>query len=724
MDRLRAGIVGCGQIARVHVSALRATPCAHLVALCDRDQWRARDLAEHAVQGDEHAVQGDEHAGGGISVYTDLSEMLRRAKPDIVHVVTPPSTHATLAIQALESGSHVLVEKPMALTTDGADRMLSAARDNGRVLSCDHNYLFKPCITRARRLVSEGAVGQVLYVHGYYGVSGEASAHGPAPAQSHWAWRLPGKAFSNLLPHLIYLLRAFVGSMKDVPSLSLLPDPETGLLPTELTAQVIGSEALGTMVISMRARPYAKYVDIVGTKGMIHADLVREICTFHGASPLPGKVSKALLGLEDGAQVLGGTMRNVAKMALGKMRGYPGLHSLVRQFYEDIAEGRPAAVTAEDAAETVAVLARMAATIDSMVSARVEPHRSTVLREPVTQAERRFVKAGREGRVLVTGATGFLGRHLVSALHRCGATITVLVRDRTRVSPDLERCAEIVQGDLRNANDVRAAMRDVTLVFHCAAATSNRMNWHTHNETNVRGSENVFMAVLDRGVRRVIHVSSVIVYGLDGKRTDNPIDETAPYADAPDRWAHYMRSKIQADRLALEMVRERGLPVTVMRLGILYGPGNPRLPGTGLLRARRWRFVLGGGRNAMPFTYVGNAVDALLLAAITPQATGQAYNVVDDPQVTVREAARLDDAGTGDYSSIMPVPAFALSTLARLLEYKSRRDGPVPPRVSRFVVRSACRNLYYDTTRIKQDLGWIPEISLAEGLRRTRQAQD
>lgn len=710
MERLRAAIVGCGQIARVHVSALSAAPAAQLIAVCDRDVWRARDLAEYA--------------GGGVDVYTDLADLLSRLAPDVVHVTTPPDTHAALAIQALESGSHVLVEKPMALTNEQAQRMIQAARENNRTLSCDHNYLLKPSVSQALQMVAEGAVGQVLYVHGYYGVSGDGEAYNPASPRSHWAWRLPGSAFTNLLPHLIYLLRAFAGDIEDIASLSLLPHPTRGRPPTELTAQIVGARALGTMVLSMRAKPYAKYVDIVGTKGTIRADLASEICIARLSSPLPGKVARVVHGLGEGTQIVSGTLRNVAKVALGRMRGYAGLHALVRDLYDDLANGKTPAVTAEDGAATVAVLEKMAAIIDAAAAGQdAHPERpaapvASADAEPATPAERRFSQERPGARVLVTGANGFLGRHLVDALSRCSARVTALVRDRSRISPELEQRAEIVQGDLRDAAHVSAAMRGVDLVFHCAAVTSNKDSWRVHQETNVQGSDNVFTAAAENGVSRLVHVSSVIVYGLDGHRNGAPLDETAPYADGSDRWAHYMRSKTLSDQRALEMACGKGLPVTVLRLGILYGPGSRRLPGSGLMRAGKWRFVLLGGRNSLPYTYVRNAVDALLLAAIAPEATGRAYNIVDEPAITVREAARLVDTVTGDRVAIVPVPALPFMALARVLEWRSA-DGTKPPRITRYVLRSACRNLHYDVSSAKQDLGWEPATTLAEGLKST-----
>jgi nucleoside-diphosphate-sugar epimerase len=120
----------------------------------------------------------------------------------------------------------------------------------------------------------------------------------------------------------------------------------------------------------------------------------------------------------------------------------------------------------------------------------------------------------------------------------------------------------------------------------------------------------------------------------------------------------------------------------------------------------------------MPFTYVGNAVDCMLLAAISLEAIGQAYNVVDEPQVPLCDFASKSKEITGEGSIPVPVPPFLLSGVARLLELKSEMShSTTPPKLSRFVVASACRNLRYDTRKAREELDWQSAISMEEGLR-------
>jgi predicted dehydrogenase/nucleoside-diphosphate-sugar epimerase len=696
----KVAIIGCGQFSRPHIRALHEVKDLEIVAVCDQDSWRAKEVA---------GLTRDARP------YSDLADLLQQEHPDVAHILTPPSTHAALAIQAMRAGCHVLVEKPMALSTEEAERMITAARENGVKLATNHNYLFNPCILQARRLVKQGTIGQIVYVEGFYGLS-ESGGYTSVSGRSHWAWRLPGSAFTNFLPHLTYLLLEFLPGEVSVTGVTLAQ----GKMPTELTVLLQGGvDASGVMSISMRARPYTKFLNIYGTKGMIHADLATEVCTLHKAQRLPGMLTKVLFNLEESIQLAVGTVWNTSRVALGSLKRDPGLHLHLREFYASLQDNKELPVSGEAGKRMVEIMEQVWAKAPDQLAPPTVISRSRMPACPQTSAERLFAEKRLPGKILVTGATGFLGYHLVLALARCGAQGVALVRDRGRVSAELEQHAEIVRGDLRDPAALEAAMRDVGIVYHCAAVTKNNILWQTHQDVNIAGTEAVFRAALKVGVQRVIHASSVIVYGLTRSPHDDLISETTSFPDHLDRWAHYMRSKLAADKLAFDYWREAKLPVTVLRLGILYGPGG-RSPARGLVQLGPLRLTIGNERNQMPFTYVGNAVDCMLLAAISPEAIGQAYNVVDEPQVTGRDVASQSMEITGERSIPMPVPPFLLSGVARLLELKSEMSHSItPPKLSRFVVASACRNLRYDNRKAREQLGWRSAVSLEEGLRNT-----
>ena len=124
--------------------------------------------------------------------------------------------------------------------------------------------------------------------------------------------------------------------------------------------------------------------------------------------------------------------------------------------------------------------------------------------------------------------------------------------------------------------------------------------------------------------------------------------------------------------------------------------------------------------NLLPFTHVDNAVDCLLLATVSPEVIGQAYNVVDEPQVSVRDVVLQSMGITGEQLTPVPLLPFLLSVAGRLFQLKSSLGGSeLPLKLSRFVVQSACRNICYDTRNAREQLGWQPAVSLEEGILRT-----
>jgi len=190
-------IVGCGRIGRVHAEAVRQQPGV-VLRVADRDREAARRLADVL---EIPALDGEPEIA------------LTRERPDVVHVCTPPSSHADLTVRALRAGARVLSEKPMALDAAEVALVAAALRTRPGALCVDHNFLFEPEVLRARRWVAEGRIGRVVSTDVFYGVD---AAVGAAGGPGAWASTLPGGRFTDLLPHGLYLLRHFLGDFEEL----------------------------------------------------------------------------------------------------------------------------------------------------------------------------------------------------------------------------------------------------------------------------------------------------------------------------------------------------------------------------------------------------------------------------------------------------------------------------------------------------------------------------
>jgi 2-alkyl-3-oxoalkanoate reductase len=334
---VRVGLVGCGRIARTHARYVQGLSFAQLAAVCDPVESAAKSLAE------DFKVPAH---------YGDLRQMLAEAKLDAVHVLTPPATHAQVAIAAMEAGAHALVEKPMALDLSEAEKMVAVARRTGRTLAVDHNRWFDPVVQRARDLLTSGALGDLVGVDVVQGAAVEEVQAFASGSKRHWSADLPGGVMHNLAPHPAYLLRNFVGKIDAVHVCSL----RDGEVLQELRAVVSGERCLGTMTISLRGRPFTNTVRLAGTKKTVEINLNNMTLVLRQDRKVPKLVGKVLPNLEEAAQLAMATVVNGIAFATGRQRYFPGMGILIRKFHLHIAAGSPSPTTGEEGADVVALM--------------------------------------------------------------------------------------------------------------------------------------------------------------------------------------------------------------------------------------------------------------------------------------------------------------------------------------------------------------------------------
>jgi nucleoside-diphosphate-sugar epimerase len=324
--------------------------------------------------------------------------------------------------------------------------------------------------------------------------------------------------------------------------------------------------------------------------------------------------------------------------------------------------------------------------------------------------------------VCVTGATGFLGGALVRRLLAQGMSVRALARPSARADELAARGAEVVRGDLNDSAAIARALAGVDVVYHVAAMVEAPGDLADFLDANRGGTERVFRAALDQNVRGIVYSSSIAVYGL--ARDGQIIDENTPYDDQPDLRDSYSQSKIQADAFAVAFAQKSSRPgklsVTILRPGVIYGPGKPLPFGLLGFRAGNTNVIFGNPGNRIPLNYVENLVDALLLAAEPSAESLRQYLVLDDDELTLAQyhQARKEVAGTRAlFFSGTPVLA-----AARVAE----ATGLVKPGSGDFTVRQVSRalqNRHYVTQRIRHELGWSPRFPLREALRLSLKSQ-
>ncbi|MEX1257186.1 MAG: NAD-dependent epimerase/dehydratase family protein [Gemmatimonadota bacterium] len=234
-------------------------------------------------------------------------------------------------------------------------------------------------------------------------------------------------------------------------------------------------------------------------------------------------------------------------------------------------------------------------------------------------------------KVALTGATGFIGGRLAEVLVERGAQVVCVVRRWGGASRLARLPVRMVGGDVRDPASLRAAFEGCDTVLHCAVDF--RASGRAHERSSVGGTKNVLEAALGAGVSRVVHLSSAAVFGLS-PRPDAQISEEASVRRTGQA---YSDGKIAAERVALEFGRRHGLPITILRPTVVYGPfgSYSRMPAS-LARERRL-VLIDGGEGVCNCLYVDNLVQAVLLAAVREEAVGQIFTISDGRPVTWRE---------------------------------------------------------------------------------------
>ncbi len=692
---MKVGIIGGGLIAYNHGPVIASIPGARIVGIADRDLARARTLATHLSV--PH-------------IYDDAAKMIDQESPDVVHILVPPALHADLSVMALERGCHVLVEKPMALSLADADRMIKAADRNNVRICVDHNAVFYQVVQDAIRMTREGLIGDIVSVDSYQAYDPNRN---PVIVEEgaefiHWSYRLNGGILHDLMPHPGSLLMEF---LPDILNVSVM-GKNRGVLPEgwqdEIRVLIESSGPLGYISISLNEKPDTTTLTVKGTRGQLHIDIACHSMIAQLDSPLPKAATRGLFGFKQASQHLKGAFANVYRFAFNKMDKTAGIGPVVNGFYKAIENGGEAPISVDKSLRVVELLERIWPEPLKTVEAMPAQESGAVASPSSTPPE-----------VLITGASGFIGTHLLRSFLADGVRVRALVRANSMHAGRLRGLdVDLLIGDLSDPDLIDRATEGIRTIFHAGAAVSN--DWRENEEITVNGTRRLIDAALAGGTERFVHFGTLAIYDVHTLKNSTRIDEkTDPPEDTRSLGA-YSWSKLATEKLVLDAARERGLGASVVRPGIVIGPlGNTFPPHLGYRLKDRVFLLLGGGRNMLPLTYVENTVDAIRLAAEVPEAIGEVFNLVDDGLITSREFVAKYIRYTEADAKMVSVPYF-LPYLATAAYELVARTGLIRKGITSLSgLRTKQASVRYDNTKAKQVLGWEQRFSLEEGLEKT-----
>ena len=316
--------------------------------------------------------------------------------------------------------------------------------------------------------------------------------------------------------------------------------------------------------------------------------------------------------------------------------------------------------------------------------------------------------------VLVTGASGFIGSHLVSRCLREGWSVRALVRKgNPRISQLRQEGVEVTEGDVRDDAAVDSAVQGCGIVFHTAAITSDWGAMQEFVDINVGGTRRVCEASLRSGVDRLVHVSSFECFAH--YRLEK-VDESSPFAP---RNASYADTKIASTRTVMDFAA-RGLGTSIVYPVWVYGPGDRTLFPLLADSIRRRQLVYWAPRARMSLVYIDNLIDLLMLAATHPDAAGEGFMACDDGEMTFGEFCGRLAAGIGAPPPSITIPQPVAYLAADVLEAAYRLfRSPRRPLLTRQSVTLLSSRAFIDCSKARGRLGWDPQVLRDEGFRRT-----
>lgn len=321
-------------------------------------------------------------------------------------------------------------------------------------------------------------------------------------------------------------------------------------------------------------------------------------------------------------------------------------------------------------------------------------------------------------RALVTGATGLVGSHIVERLLGEGWSVRGLAR--SDASRDALRAAgaDAVNGDLLDRTSLSAASSGVDVIFHTAAAITQRGGWESYRRLNVDGT-NAMIEAAEHSGARLLHLSSVAVYGSTGRynATGMKTSEDTPLGPLRER-SYYALSKRESEAMVMDAHRAGRIWATAVRPSVIYGPRDRQfVPRMAKALSLGVMPLIADGRSTLTVVHAANVASGAVLAATSDAAGGRAYNLTNDFDVTVRDFFRLAGEGLGTRVRFVSVPLWS----ARL----GLRGFKIFDRVAlggKFAVASEgslsflSRDNPFISDRARKELGWSPSVTPEVGV--------
>ena len=316
-------------------------------------------------------------------------------------------------------------------------------------------------------------------------------------------------------------------------------------------------------------------------------------------------------------------------------------------------------------------------------------------------------------RVLVTGATGFIGSELVLALLRRGDDVRIFARSAARAAPLVQAGAQLIVGDLGEPHSLKGACSGREVVFHLASAMSGPEA--AFRRVDIEGTCALISEATRAGVRRLVYPGTLSSFDTAHVRDGASLDEASPF-DGSGRLGPYARAKAQAEEIVLAANKRGKLEGVIVRLGLTCGKSAAVFPPhVGRLVRPNLLLLFGDGTVPLPLVMIENAVEALILAATVAGIGGESFNIVDGESLTQADYIALYRGETGAALRVVRAPRLAYYALGAATALAARLRAKEPA-ITPYRVRARLRAVHWNCSKAERGLQWRSRVPLRVGL--------
>jgi predicted dehydrogenase/nucleoside-diphosphate-sugar epimerase len=675
-------LVGAGNIARTHAAALLETPGVSLYGVFDANPSTAKGLARDFR----------------IPSVFDALEQAAASEADVVHILTPPDLHLSTAMPFVRAGKTVLLEKPLGVSSAECDELRRAAAISGAVVGVNQNFVFNPAYEQLKKTIASGRLGRPRYLSYVYEVPLRQLS---ARQFSHWMFREP---LNILLEQAVHPLSQVVDLAGPVREISMLSET-----PIEISPGVALHTACQASLLCDRMPAHLRFhvgseftvcrLTVVCDDGVAIADMFAN--QFHTLArtaymePIDVWLSARATARkirQQGFAVLRDYVLAMAKLKPRSDAFYLGMKGSIQAFYRELAShGRPR-IDLDFGAALVGICEQMAQGFKPLLPA------------PTSAATSPESKGAL---VVLLGGTGFIGSHTTEALLAAGYRVKVMARGTRNLQAVFSQPGvEVARGDVKRREDLERVMAEAEYVINLAHGGGGA-DYEAIRAAMVDSAVQVAEVAHAAGVRRLVHVGSIASLFL-GNPGETVRDDTPP-DPLPETRNDYARAKALADAAVLDVHRRLGLPVVLLRPGLVVGAGTSAFHGgLGFFNNDQYCVGWNDGRNALPWVLVTDCAKAIVGALASDQAVGRSYNLVGDVRPSAREYLADVAQATGRPLQFVPSSAVGLWLTEMGKWVVKRATGRRVQRPYLRDIRSRGITTTFDCSAAKRDLGWAP----------------